>query len=359
MKRKTLTIILALTLTLCISLPVFTFGDTAEGAMTQLTLNTTSAAKVKTVIPCTDPLKVTACVTAPSDGLLDVSSDAWYFVPKLYTDPECTSAVKDLNSEDPAGLWKTKAGTVYYLHIAMKGHGADEAMDKESVSVTASFATASDITITDNDNRLYALGMDETTYVQYTPSKTGVYSIPGSPTICNASKESIMPDGKGNSYGLKGNVTYYFKYGKGFADSYAMIYPIKPESITINQTALTMKIAGSLKPITIKHKYSSNASIGFISGTSGNTQWIKLKLSSADKIYMLTTGLGLHGNFKAYLYNSSGKLLASDKTARAGGYIHTAKEPKGTYYLKVVRTQSNATGVALVQLIGGSEGMGF
>lgn len=358
MKRKLITIVLMLVLTACMSVPVMA---EQENTITELPLATTTDNMYdKTEIPCIDAANTIAKVTAPDNGLLEVSTEMFNIIPALYSDEACTVKVKDYSSLLPDGLWKVSAGATYYLKIKFTGIAGDEAMDKGVVKVQALFASASDITTTNNDNRLYAFGINEISYVQYTPEKSGIYSIGGSPTLCDSNRNPIGTVGRGNSYGLQGGVTYVFKFGKGFSDTgidNMLIYKIQPAPLSIKPAAANMRAASSMKAVSIKHSYSSTVGAGFVLGEKVSSKWIKLKLLRSEKIYMLTSGLGIQGDFKTSLYNSKGKLLISDKTARSGGYLHSSSVSKGTYYLKVTKTTSKANGTAYVLLVGGKQGM--
>jgi len=355
--KKAAIIILALIMMAAFMPEIATQAHAATAGTATLVLNTTSGSDTETEISYTDPGNIKASTDITSDGLLtvNVSQDSCigsYHV-LLFSDAACTQAVSAFDDNS----WIVSGGSTYYLQV--KPDNNEECNSEGTVVVNAYLAVIPKADINLNSSAyqpylLYSFGTSKV-YAKFTPAKTGFYKIGNMCVLCDKNKKAISVSDIGDGYGLIGGRTYYLslgypKYKKtGTADVYTGSIG-KIRTIKTNAAAASMKSAKKLKTRKLSMKSDGETILhyGFYLGKS-KAKWMKVSAAKTKYWYLAAQKNTIKGDYAFYVYNASGKLVCHGAST-SNRYV-VKKIKKGTYYVKVIKKSSKATGVTQLSIL--------
>lgn len=304
------------------------------------------------------PVKVTAAGTVRFDFKFttlqqDVSAE-------LYSDAACTNVIDWIGSYgvgEVSGMAYcpvTKAGT-YYLRLEsyVSSYPSTPAFTN-SIAVYARTYTRADKTIKSGQTITYYRNSSSDAYwFKYKAEKTGKVTVSvtkkyGSDiTLCNSKKKALteevyVSEAVGNyktSFAVKKGTTYYFKVTAIGSD--------EVNTISVKNTAIKEKSgAKKKKAVNIKAKKTVK---GTILPGSKTADWYKFSVKKKKAVTINLDG-EVTGSIKFTVYTKSGKKVGTytwygGKQKLQLTYSTTyGKVNKGTYYIKMVRTDSKSSG---------------
>lgn len=278
----------------------------------------------------------------------------------LYKNAECTDylkSIKSYNANDTEGVEKhieiTQSGT-YYLKAETYVNSYNTVSFRNTCNVSVALYNLKDKTIKNNQVVYYCNeSSNNPFYFKYKATKTGMLTVThsdnsyGYVTLMDSKKKALTKEEYVSSYGsmsvsfaVKKGTTYYIKTD-------ARVYDAKI-GITVKEKAVKEKSGkNKKKAVNIKKNKKAN---GLIIAGEKKADWYKLKLNKKKKLTISYGVLGT-GKFKITVYTSKGKKICSYDTYAGSSYdikitnsTTYGKANKGTYYIKMVRTDKNCSG---------------
>lgn len=273
---------------------------------------------------------------------------------ELYADAECTSRVdyscymSGYNTVDSEEIAIPYAGT-YYIKVSQSYW-----LDFSNVALIAvNYYPNKEVTLT--SGLIYQVGcQDSAEYFKYVAKSNGyvtfelfkddnsIFDTSMYVEICNSGKKSLSRQNylytqdASIVFGVKKGVTYYFKV-TGASELIA---------VRCTEKAVTEKSGTSRKKAkTLKQNKNTSGTI--VAGDK-TADWYKIKVTKSKKLTFKVSG-SCSGSFKLTLYKSNGKKWATGTTmindVNDSDSIKTNKKvTKGTYYIKVERSDSLSSG---------------
>lgn len=187
----------------------------------------------------------------------------------------------------------------------------------------------------------------QTNYFSFRAPYTGYLKVEGDTTasnhkviLCDASKRAVSGTsylGNAPTYGVAKGKTYYIRVDARFNSKGA--YALKATNSKISEKSGKTK----KKAVTIKKKKTKS---GIIESGKNSKQadWYKFKLTGKKKVNIAVT-TGSSESLKITIYKGGKKISTTTARGNATGTIKSiGKWKKGTYYIKVQRGTSTASG---------------
>lgn len=221
-----------------------------------------------------------------------------------------------------------KKGT-YYIYIA--GHYIDP------MKIKYTFYKLGDSAYTFTNGKKVTIDThDSPAYIKYKATNNGYITISDTSsalgmyaTLCNSSKKEIsfsnMVFGQIKAkaiFGVKKGTTYYVKFENegGSAKVKLSAKAVKEKSGSSRKKAVSLKAGKTVG--------------GVLEAGSKTNDWYKIKLTKKKKIKVTVDDKNMNGATEVNVYDSKGKKV----------YANIDKLKKGTYYIKVSRNSSKASG---------------
>ena len=155
----------------------------------------------------------------------------------------------------------------------------------------------------------------------------------------------IFPVKKGKTYNIK--ITNIDVDGKQF-------YQMK-----LKFTAREDKAGSSKSKAKSLSLGKSTSGLAYVEDKTSKVHWYKFKNTKAQKLNIKLSGEASSGSIKVLLYDSKNKKIGSYHIAPGPGksYVYTLQKkgkdatiPKGTYYIKLVKTQKTTSGIYTINV---------
>lgn len=273
----------------------------------------------------------------------------------VYTDMDCTNSlyatsyfsVGDTTGEKYVSV--SSAGT-YYIKLYSSVYSTDNNF-ANTVTMSVCEYTVSDKTIKSGQTiSYYRKNGSDKYYFKYAPAKTGKvkvtlpYTYGSYLTLTNASKKAVsdqewVSSGTNSNeftFAVKKGKTYYFLVTSNGVSGGNL------QSISIKETAIKEKSgAKKSKAVNIKSGKKVN---GLVAAGENKADWYKFKLKKNKKLKIDVTG-NVSGTLKVIVYYKGKKNYTYSFTG-GSAQIKTlyGKSKKGTYQIKVVRSNSLSSG---------------
>lgn len=190
---------------------------------------------------------------------------------------------------------------------------------------------------------------DMNMYFKFKATESGYASIKtknfsGYITLCNSSFKAVSNKTYVNSgdklvFGVKKGVTYYLRINDFSGNTSSIAVTNKK----INDRSGSKK--SSARSIYVGNKY-----YGSLPAATNQYDWYKFKLGSSKHWAIDFTGF-VHGGAKVYLYKSNGTLISTHTYYDGNAMLYsTTKYPKGTYYLRISRNTTKASGYYSIKI---------
>ncbi len=273
----------------------------------------------------------------------------------VYTDAACTNSlyassyfsVGDTTGEKYVSV--SSAGT-YYIKLYSSVYSSDVNFTN-TVTMSVREYTASDKTIKSGQTiSYYRKSGSDKYYFKYKAAKTGKvtvtlpYTYGSYLTLTNASKKAIsaqewVSSGTNSNkfaFAVKKGKTYYFLVTSNGVSGGNL------QSISIKETAIKEK-SGAKKSKAVKIKSGKKIS-GLVAAGEKTADWYKFTLKKIKKLRINLTG-NITGTLKVIVYYKGKKYYTYSFTG-GSAQIKTlyGKSKKGTYQIKVVRSNALSSG---------------
>lgn len=273
---------------------------------------------------------------------------------EIYADAACTSRLgyasymNDYGTVDSEEIAIPAAGT-YYIKVSQ---GAWQTFTNSAL-LAVNYYPNKEYTLT--SGVIYQIGcQDSAEYIKYKAKSNGyvtfelfkddnyIFDTSMYVEICNSGKKSLSrqnylyTNDASIVFGVKKGVTYYFKV----TSASGLI------AIRCTEKSVSEKSGSKLKKA---KTLSKNKKVtGVIAAGDKTADWYKIKVTKSSKLTFTVSG-SCTGSFKLTLYKSNGKKWATGTTMindmNDKDSLKTNKKvSKGTYYIKVERTDSKSTG---------------
>lgn len=278
------------------------------------------------------------------------TAENFYF--GVFTDSTLTKRVSTSSYDIPGYVNASARTATKAFNIPRAGTyhiGVYTTRENAVYSLSYAFFDGSDRAIGNNAEIAVGQRDAQTNYFSFRAPYTGYLTVRGDTTagnhrvvLCDASKRAISGTsylGSAPTYGVAGGKTYYIRVEARFNSNGA--YALKVSNSKISEKSGKTK----KKAVTIKQKKTKS---GIIESGKNNKQadWYKFKLKGKKKVTLTISG-GSSESLMVTVYKGGKKVRNGQQRLSGNGTItlkSRGKWSKGTYYIKVQRGSSTASG---------------
>jgi len=276
-----------------------------------------------------------------------------YLEEHIYADIECTNEINYSSYNYKAII--PESGT-YYIKFLVKDY-SDVVLADYKMIFKSQFFTGNDKTLKNKEWVCTGnLDSEKPIYFEVVVPKAGSLTInteteySNKITLLNSSKKAISDE----ISNYKGKVCFAVKEGT----YYIKILADSSDIMRIESTISTITDYSGSTKAKAKALKAGKTYTGYLSATDkkGTVDWYKITLTKSQKVEMVFTG-SASGEIKLEFYGSniSGSITqyissVDDDSSFSAETWSSSKLPKGTYYIKVSKEDTNTSGFYKLQL---------